>query len=246
MSNTVNQYRLFCTSEGTNVYTWNTSTPTNCPNNNTHQINTNSITVVDTVSNLNANIVQAVGTGSSYQCYSYMLTIPPNQTVFQKYSWPINVNIMTINFTTIESQFGDIIETFIAPHSTIGVITQNINIGDTTFHATSTFGKYLKLGYLIEITNGSQLIILGMCTSIDLTTNTFTTEIPANLFMALGCHLQITIQNIKFIIGHGDNTKLATKHIGSSFLPANINVALQYQNNSNALVKFVFYFECFY
>jgi hypothetical protein len=242
----LHQYRLFCTSENTNVYTWNRIIPTVCPNNNTHQINTESISIVDTVSNLNVNIVQATGTGESYKCYSYMLTIPPHQTVSQTYSWPINLNVMTINFTTREEQFGDIIQCFIAPKTTIGVITQNIQIGDTIFHATSTFTKYLKVGYFVQVTNGSQIILLGTCTSVDIETNTFKTDTPANLAMTAGAYLQMTIHNVRFIIGHADSTHLATKHLGSSYLPANIKVVFEYQNNSDTERQFVFYFEAFY
>lgn len=46
---TVYKHRLYCQSESANVYTWSTSTPTTCPNNNTHTIDVNSITVVDSV-----------------------------------------------------------------------------------------------------------------------------------------------------------------------------------------------------
>jgi len=249
MHNTVNQYRFFCTSENINVYTWGISTPLVCPNNNTHQINTDSIAIIDSVSNLNANIIQSTGTGTSYKCYSYMITIPPHQTVTEIYSWPININVMTINFTTVESQFGDIIQCYIAPKATIGVITQSIQIGDTTFYASSNFTQYLKPGYLVQVTNGSQIIILGTCTSINAVTNTFTTNTPANLSMTVGgapCYLQMTIHNVKFIIGHADSTRLATKHLGSSYLPANIKVALEYQNNHDTEVKFIFFFEALY
>lgn len=49
MSTIVNQYRYYCTTEGTFVYKWDTNIPTTCPNNNTHTIDTDSITIVDTV-----------------------------------------------------------------------------------------------------------------------------------------------------------------------------------------------------
>lgn len=51
---TVNRYRLFCQTESTYVYTWATSIPSTCPNNNQHTIDSNSIVQVDSVSeNLN-------------------------------------------------------------------------------------------------------------------------------------------------------------------------------------------------
>lgn len=51
MSTTVvNKYRLYCNTEATHVYAWDTSAPTTCPNNDQHNIDTNSVTVIDTVS----------------------------------------------------------------------------------------------------------------------------------------------------------------------------------------------------
>lgn len=50
MSRTVKNYRCFCNTESAYVYTWSTTAPTTCPNNNTHTIDPNSIVVVDSVS----------------------------------------------------------------------------------------------------------------------------------------------------------------------------------------------------
>jgi hypothetical protein len=44
------QYRLYCNTEAAYVYGYNTSTPTVCPNNNTHTIDNTTITIVQTVS----------------------------------------------------------------------------------------------------------------------------------------------------------------------------------------------------
>lgn len=52
----VYRYRLFCETEQANVYTWNTLQPTICPNNNTHTINTESITVVDNINTTDTRI----------------------------------------------------------------------------------------------------------------------------------------------------------------------------------------------
>jgi hypothetical protein len=52
----VHRYRVFCETEQTNIYTWNTISPTVCPNNNTHTINLNSIVIVDNVNSLQTEI----------------------------------------------------------------------------------------------------------------------------------------------------------------------------------------------
>jgi hypothetical protein len=52
----VNRYRIFCKTEQTNVYVWNTLKPTVCPNNNTHLINIDSIVIVDDINTTQSEI----------------------------------------------------------------------------------------------------------------------------------------------------------------------------------------------
>lgn len=65
----VHRYRVFCETEQTNVYTWDTVQPTVCPNNNTHTINTGSIAIIDNINtsqteitNLNSDNTQTLQT----------------------------------------------------------------------------------------------------------------------------------------------------------------------------------------
>jgi hypothetical protein len=55
MSN-VYRYRVYCQTEESNVYTWDTIPPTVCPNINTHTIDSNSITIVDKVNTTQTEI----------------------------------------------------------------------------------------------------------------------------------------------------------------------------------------------
>ena len=49
----VYKYRIYCNTENQYTYTWNTIKPSVCPNNNTHSIDTDTICIVDTISNKN-------------------------------------------------------------------------------------------------------------------------------------------------------------------------------------------------
>lgn len=53
---TVHQYRVYCQTEGAYVYTWGSTAPTTCPHNTGHTIDTNSISIVDTVSNTSTTV----------------------------------------------------------------------------------------------------------------------------------------------------------------------------------------------
>lgn len=47
----LNKYRIYCTTESTNVFVWSETTPTVCPNNNTHTIDDDSIVIVESTVN---------------------------------------------------------------------------------------------------------------------------------------------------------------------------------------------------
>lgn len=76
----VHRYRVFCETEQTNMYTWDTLQPTVCPNNNTHTINSNSIVIVDNINtsqteitNLNSDNTQTLQTIQK----NVIITLPP-------------------------------------------------------------------------------------------------------------------------------------------------------------------------
>lgn len=56
MTSQLNKYRIYCNDENKYVYLWNKSTPSSCPNNNTHLINIDTITIVDKINNTDINI----------------------------------------------------------------------------------------------------------------------------------------------------------------------------------------------
>lgn len=56
MTTEVNYYRFYCTTESNFVYRWDTIDPSQCPNNNSHTIDSNSITIIDTVKTTDVSI----------------------------------------------------------------------------------------------------------------------------------------------------------------------------------------------
>lgn len=64
---TLNKYELYCQTESARVYVWDTETPTVCPNNNGHTIDTNSIMITDTVSKTSTTIQAQNKTGTEFK-----------------------------------------------------------------------------------------------------------------------------------------------------------------------------------
>lgn len=247
-SRTINNYRLFCNTENTYVSVWNTDLPSVCPHNNQDHIDTNSITIVDTINSNSVNITQSNGdVNDNYRTESRNIFIPAGQTVTTDISYPLNISVLTINWTTTSDNTGDLLDCYVAPNTTIGVITQNVSQGDTTLHVSPTVIKNIQKGYEVNLTNGVQSINLGECKAIDLSTNTITCTIPVNNSMNAGSYVRMTIHNVKhWVIGPPDSTRLANKHLQSSYLPAGIVIRIVYQNNTNVDKYFFNFIEFLY
>ena len=67
----VNNYRLYCNTESNYVNSWGQSVPTLCPHNSAHSINSNNITIVDTIS---SSISQITGLWTDNDYYQASVT----------------------------------------------------------------------------------------------------------------------------------------------------------------------------
>lgn len=101
---TVNKYRIFCTTENSYVYTWGTAPPTTCPNNNTHTVDLESVTLIDSVSEDTISLVS--GLNSSSLSLAVAGTFEGAYEEVGKYSdMTIFVVADAANFATLEVYF---------------------------------------------------------------------------------------------------------------------------------------------
>lgn len=247
LNKNLNKYSIRCLSEGKLVYCWNEKQPGVCPNNTNHLIDLSSIEIIDTVVQNSVNIIQSSGiTGNNYRIESKEIFIPPNTEIIDDSSWEYPIDVMTMNWYGDASNFGDVINGYMAPNTTIGAITSNITSGDTLIHVSSSVLLYIRIGYEINITNGIDNIIMGEIKSIDKVNNTLICTVAAIENITAPAYIQMTIRNIFNIYVVPGITNLANKRVTSSSLPANTIARLKYTNNSNIEKKFVFWYEFMY
>jgi len=241
------KYSIRCSSENKLVYCWDESTPQVCPNNTNHLIDLNSIKIIDTVIQNSVNIIQSSGnTGDNYRVESKKLTIPANSEIYEDYTWSYPIAVMTINWFADTSNINDVINGYIAPNTTIGALTSNVNIGDILINVSPSVFNYINVGYEINITNGITNIFMGEVKSIDNVNNTLLTSIPASVNINTPAYVQMTIHNIKNIYLTPGTTNLASKQITSSLIPSGVKARLKYTNNGNIEKTFIFYTEFIY
>jgi hypothetical protein len=247
LNKNLNKYSIRCSSEGKLVYCWDEKQPGVCPNNTNHLIDLNSIKVIDTVVQNSVNIIQSNGnTGNNYRVQSKKLLIPANSTHYEDYTWEYPIDVMTINWIADASNIGDTIDGYVAPNTTIGAVTSNITSGDTLIHVSSIVLAYIKIGYEINITNGTTNIIMGEVNGIDKVNSTLLCTIAASENINAPAYVQMTIHNIMDIHLTPGIFILAAKSITSSSLPKGTIARLKYVNNGNTEKTFIFYYEFLY
>jgi len=235
-SRTLNEYRIFCQTENKFVTAWSSIKPTLCPNSNSDTIDNNSVTIIDSISSNDVNIIQSDPglTSGTYRIEGFSITIPANSTLSKDMSWPFNIAVMTINLYNSTEHIGDKVWGLAAPNTTIGVLTQSVSQGDTVIHVSPSVFKFIKIGQLITITNGHQKLDMEQCVHIDSVNNTLTCEIPANAPIAQNAYIQFTAQTIKNVVfGNSQTISMANKHLGSTPIPKGIISRLFYTNTGN-------------
>ena len=140
----------------------------------------------------------------------------------------------SFTFPVDSTNKGDDITIAVNPDTTLGLVTQNINIGDTTLYAPAGLLAYGWNGFEIKITDGTNTNDLGPIKSIDKNTGIVVFTNPAiNSFSSTNTLVKMTyyvMKNLKFgspgIMRFGDDI------IGGSSPPIGTVVKFTYKNNT--------------
>lgn len=234
MSTTVYQYIVYCITEGQYVTYWGTSPPTTCPNNNTHTIDPNSISIQQTISEDTIK-TNEVNVGKLFQHSSAHLDIPagtPGSVVSMNLSWPMDINLWQTTLYPLANNLYDVINILIAPNTTLGVLTQNANIGDTLLNVSNTAFtfEYMYKGLIVTLTDGVNTFNAGRITSINSTSLTITVENPLTVaFTAGSTYFQISIQIVRDKIFHQTTIPEHIGNKGFNSMPIQAGTVMQVQ-----------------
>jgi len=234
MTSQVNNYRIYCNTEATNVYKWDTVEPTTCPNNNAHSINSSLTTIVET---LNVNTIKAEEASDGYFETSHVvMTIPagtPGDVTTHDVTWPMDIMLWRTLITPTTDMFGDVVNVLAAPETTVGVITANASIGTTTINVNSTVTANTERGFLITLDDGVNKNVCGRCTAVDSGAGTITFQTPTTNAFIAGTPVKISIYVLKGI--HFINTEtidIGLKGIKGKSIPEGMILRVYYTNNS--------------
>lgn len=245
---TVNKYRLYCKTEQAYVYAWNDSLPSTCPNSSAHEVDQSTISIVDTVTSKSVHIIQEGGTtGGNYSCETRSFTIPPNTTQNNDYTWPWNLSIGCVRFRSNTTHKGDTITSLIAPNTTVGALTADAAVGDSNFKVSASVIQNIKIGMLVNLTDGQNSNTAGRVYKINQTTNTITCTTAVTTLFKAGSLVQISYQNIAIEVGEPGMYTFGENQLKAAFIPAGTVIRVQYTNKDPTQAKyFVFEIETTY
>jgi len=236
---TVYNYRLYCNYESKFVELWDTDTPTVCPNNNTHEINEASITVIGTASEeavvIKEEISAAGTTGGHYQATSIGLDITANTTAQADFTYPIPIGPLSIEFMTKDIHEGDEISVTVAPNTIIGALTADVSSNVSGISVSNTVVENTFVGAFLDLFDGVNNNSLNRIKEIYKNNNHIIMESPTVSSFSATSPTYVR-QSIKMMhnveIGPAGRYMLGESKIGASYIPAETTIRLTYSNKS--------------
>lgn len=228
-------WKFVCNQEGKTFILNGFSEPILCPNNLAHTISVLEERLVSTVK-IKEEFLEAgqVPTNGYFRYEGFRVTCAANSVTEYPFFWPFPISPTVIKLHIRPTHINDIVNTYISRNKIIGVITRTTVDGLTVLPVSSTVLQYIKPGFLCKLTNGVNTDDLGQVISVNKTDATITVSSPTTNSFNIGSYIKMTIHNIKNFYLYAEGAcVIGNSRIGSSYLPANTEILLVYDNTSN-------------
>lgn len=237
-------YRIWCNDDARWEYwilTADDAEPTTCPTNTAHSVNLASVDDIARRANTDVTIVEeSVRTGGHFQTTTMRLDAAANTITAADMSWPFPVSAYVVSFTGTADHEGDCVNMYVAPDTVVGAIIAPVAATDTVITVSSTVLQHVKVGFLVNITDGVNVDNLGRVLAVDKNLAQITVETAAvNAFSpATPTYVRMTVQYVRdFEIGPPAHHVIGDSKIGATYIPANTIVRVAYENKSPSVAK---------
>lgn len=237
----VSKWKIYCQEEEQWTEGWSVEPPTKCYNSILHEVNSNSVQELETTQLLKVKIEEeSIPTGGFYTVEGHCMTIQPSAVTTYDVSWPFPVSVTVVNIQSLEENIGDTVDSIVGYRTICGVVTSNIELGQTQISVTSTVINNVKIGFEIYI--GSEF--LGRVLAIDAPNFFITVENPTTVYHPIGRPVFTHVRAIKnYQLGMNTGNELGVSNIGGKYLKTGTVTRIFYTNNSEVQKKFRFSIE---
>jgi hypothetical protein len=246
----ITHYRIYCNDHQRFVNGYGSVEPTKCYLNEDHDINPNSVQLLETFSTQKVMIDEEYGpnyTGGYFGVAGFDFVVPANSTIDYISNFPFPIAMLLCEIQANDSMIGDKVDFISAENTTVGVLTQEASSGTTTVTVSPSVIKSIYIGLYVRLTDGTNANNCGRIISTDTVNLTVTFETPTINDFAAGSYFQFSRYFVKnYTFGTTGNHKMGSSKIGGGYIPANINGICRYTNTSDTPKKIAFSIEYLY
>lgn len=248
---TIYEYEITCNVHGlVNGHThpelsgggiFGTTTPTACPLGNTDTVLGSR--VMNIFQNNEIKILEEdIPTQGYMEVLGYTFNIPSGNTgdITRLYI-PIedNINVYEVNILCEEENKNDTFDMYVGPTTPIGVLTQNLNIGDQYAYLTSIAMTLYKPGFTLAVKHGADAITpIGRILEVDTANSRVKLRQVSAVAMSAGDYLFLWVTRATACPLTTTSITLGNGKIGGSYVNKGMVVTVLYKNNSTEAKKF--------
>ena len=233
---TVNEYQIYCITEGVWKHTWGQEPPTVCPTNTADTVNLSSVAIVSTVSETHTVIHQP--TAGRYMVEMFPLSIPsgtPGATVNVDLAFDSEILLWLTAFNCTADLVGDKFDVVLNPDTIVGGLTATGNTSDTVLNVSSTVTGNVTVGMYLTLHNSPDVQDLGKVMNVDADAGTVTVSNALSTTFPPGSILTLTLYLARnVILDMAGPANLAEKGFQGKVVPAGTTMRMVYTNNDGA------------
>ena len=241
---TIYYYKVWCDTDSQWEYIWSEVTPTVCPANNGHTIDSSKIVIVDIIKEEEV-IVREEGTptGGHFQAKTILFddTLLDGSSGWKEVdiSFPYPISLLSCDFVAQADDEGNELQFIVAPNTTVGAITANVDSLENVINVQQSVVDNVSKGYVAYLYDGVNSDYLGPITDItgtvvttkNNTVNSFSAATPTYFQMSIFMGEDITIPA-------AGRYALGESKIGGSYIPAETIIRARYNNISQKTGRF--------
>lgn len=245
-------YRLYCKTERNYilVHTTSDTPPTQCPNDQYHSIDPNSVEDITAYESNKLTINGSLPVNKKFEIATFTFTGGsgvPNDTITEyDISFDMDVEIASMRVFNTTSHLGNFLDAILNPGAVLATITENIDNSTIGFFGVSSIAN-LKIGYNVLISDGGNTDDVGRIIDIDDVNSQIKVKTPPTNSFTSGAEIQSNIYYTKNFHLGDPYINYPTHNVQKTlfFKQGNI-LRIRYHNTSGGDKDVALHFEIYY
>lgn len=252
MASSVNKWRIYCNTENKWVYKWeqeNITPPTVCFEDSSHDVNTESASVIERISNTEVKIKEEnKKTQGNYRTEGRRITAAAMAVTGDRFSMNYDINLTAIWLNINDEHKNDVLNCYYEP-SYRGTLVLDAVVNTSSVTVDSVTASVINIGHLICIPAGNEkdVQILGEVVAKNTSTGVLTISENISKTVDKGAQVCIRVNGVKnFYLSSPGRHCIGANIIGSTYIDKSGLMIFSYSNKSISAKNFSYELEYMY